>query len=67
MSIAKQTFLYCDGGYECPMNGECLYSGSMDSATEQRKRASREGWVRRDGFDLCPECARRLKKQEPPR
>lgn len=60
MSIARVTYLYCDGPlckddteYEpfdnAPVPGETV--------AEQRERAKAQGWRHRKGNDYCPECS----------
>ena len=65
MSAIRITFLYCDGGEECPREE----SGSVpfkidphpgDSAADQRAEAKGYGWTREGKKDYCPSCAQRI-------
>lgn len=55
MSIVKTYDVFCDAE-GCPMwAGDS--SSTLNSATA-RRLARREGWVRRNGQDLCPDHAK---------
>ena len=71
MSIAWESNLLCEGMYDgrwgCERKvGEVAYrpkyAGWPDrpmTATALRRLAREEGWVRRGGRDLCPDCQER--------
>lgn len=64
VSVFRQWFLYCDGGKECPSDGDCAFPSSLDEPREQRRIAALTmGWVRRKvrgkWLDLCPQCKAR--------
>lgn len=50
MSMVRRFHLRCD---------ECFteYNGDEWWSDEARLRAQKDGWVRRSGRDLCPECS----------
>jgi hypothetical protein len=63
MSWHRLTYLYCDGS-DCndePFSADVL---SGETATEQRRYAKREGWVRVNGMDLCQLCKLRDPTEE---
>ena len=51
MSTAREVTVWCDVA-ECPEWGPQGQYAS--TAAEARKMARRDGWVRRNGNDLCP-------------
>lgn len=64
MSAVKQTYIYCDGGTECPRQDEDQPAYTVDftdgNAAQQRSRFADSGWIYRRGKDYCPACAKRL-------
>ena len=60
MGLVLTRDIFCDGilesGNLCPQWAEG--ASSIDSAAAARELARHAGWVRRDGRDLCPECAK---------
>jgi hypothetical protein len=52
--IARLSYVMCDNpdGYACPA------AQPGDNAQEARQIAKADGWARRDGKDLCPNCKR---------
>lgn len=55
MSIARMSYVMCD---DCGNPASC-----QDGATQAREAARSEGFVRRDGKDLCGTCATRTPDQ----
>lgn len=58
--IVRTYDVFCDGRDDigpCPQWATEASSGV--SGTDARMRAKAEGWVRRNGKDLCPDCARK--------
>jgi len=56
MTVTRQSLVFCDGGDDCPNEGEPLMGGeSFDTVTEQ---LSGSGWVRRNGKHFCESCKR---------
>lgn len=64
MSILTEVLLLCDGGAACPVAQPFNQDGAKDaklvSASDLRRNASSEGWVRVGHKDYCPTCAARL-------
>ncbi len=61
MSAAKQTFIYCDGGKECPEDGCYAHSDASNmTAAQQRVDYVLDGWLNKGSKDYCPACAKRL-------
>jgi hypothetical protein len=67
MSAYKLTYLYCDGGNECPRgDGTSAEPFVIDplpeeTAASQREHAKAAGWIRRNGKDYCSLCADRMR------
>lgn len=61
MSVSKMTFIYCDGGDECPRSECYAYSdASHFPAWKQREFYSSDDWLFKGGKDYCPDCVKRL-------
>lgn len=61
MSLHQQVLVYCDNDHDvrCPFHGECASNERHEhpgSATVARAWMKRQGWVRRNGRDLCSTC-----------
>lgn len=58
MSFTTIRYLYCDGPLCDEGNGEPFSVAPQinEPIEEQREQARSEGWTKRDGKDLCPEC-----------
>ncbi len=68
MSIVVETYLFCDGGAECPRDAAANADGLKQgvTATEIRRQAEEhEGWVRHGRRDFCTDCAKRLGYSSP--
>lgn len=58
MTAATYRRLWCDGPGSGSMCGANIGNDMPgETATELRRRARNEGWQRKDGRDLCPDCA----------
>jgi len=57
MVITTETIIHCDGGQECPLDGEAIHSGDArgESARAQLKGS---GWLSKGGKHYCPDCRR---------
>lgn len=64
MSAVKQTYIYCDGGPECPRQDDeqpaYTVDFSLGNAAAQRAGFKHSGWLYRNGKDYCQACAKRL-------
>lgn len=64
MTTRRLTYLYCDGPRQtCPQDGvpsDVAPRPEWD-AGEVRGRAAAKGWVRINGRDYCPTCAKNVK------
>lgn len=65
MSSIKLTYLYCDGGDECPRRDGQQEPFKVDpvpdeDATLQRAQAKLSGWQQKGRKDYCPVCAESL-------
>ena len=60
--------LSCDGpiclGFYCLEEPICEDSGDRNAVSQARSIAKKAGWRRIDGYDLCPQCAKRYKTQK---
>lgn len=62
MSAIRLTYLYCDGGKDCPRRDGEQEPFKIDplpyeSGHVQRQQAKQAGWVQRGSKDFCPSCA----------
>ena len=62
MSVVKQILLFCDVvTTSCFANAFAEGDGCMDiTISEARKSAKENGWMRKNGKDICPECLAHL-------
>ena len=58
MSYETVRYLYCDGPLCRSGDGEpyTIAPNPDESITRQRRQARADGWVHRNGRDLCAEC-----------
>jgi len=52
MSISKQATVWCD------ICEDWFHNGGERTAKQVRKAARKEGWIRKDGKDRCPDCSK---------
>jgi len=62
MSIVTETYLYCDGAKECPLDSAANVDTEKQNITATQLRAiqAANGWVYRGKKDYCEACAKRL-------
>ena len=59
MGFHKVVYLYCDGGPDCPLNGDEVSSADMgaENITDYKAAMKKEGWrFTTAGRAYCPDC-----------
>lgn len=64
MSYGRFVELYCDGPGESGKGCPASHSDMEPTVREARVKARSDGWVVRDGLDLCPDCRKRRPRDE---
>ena len=63
--ILTLTYIYCDGGVDCPYDGQPYDHAPHPTNTTkvQRKRAAFDEWTNDGARDYCPTCSEARKNQ----
>jgi hypothetical protein len=68
MTVCTFKNLICDGDGTGELRDACQieFQDMYRTANELRKKAAKQGWVRRSGRDICPGCWSEIQKDGKP-